>query len=85
MARDIPAHNRGVMRRAKARPGTHPLLLELDAARVAQGVSQQELAEVCGRGQNHINRLLCGVHSPTLDVLEIVARALGQKIVLVPA
>ncbi len=61
-----------------------PLALDLaelvTAYRRRQGLSQRELAERLGMKQPHIARLEAGLHTPSVDTLVRVARALGASL-----
>lgn len=46
-------------------------------ARIAAGLTQDQLASKCGLTQSHICRLETGLHSPTSMTLEKIATALG--------
>lgn len=45
--------------------------------RLAKNLSQEELAFEAGLARNHISRIELGRNSPSLDVFEAVAQALG--------
>lgn len=51
--------------------------LVLHAARKKRGVSQQELAEICGLDRSHASHLERGVCGPTLVMFVRLAGALG--------
>ena len=57
----------------------------LKAARLAAGLSQDDLATLSGLSRKTVNRLEAGVIDPRLSTLEVVARALGMDILLVPS
>lgn len=61
------------------------LCIDLIHARVAAGISQDELARRMGTKQPAIARVECGFTSPTLAFLERMARALGVQITIVKA
>lgn len=61
------------------------LVDELKAARVAAGLSQDDLASLSGLSRKTINRLEAGAIDPRLSTLEVVARALGMQIMPVPS
>ena len=48
--------------------------------RVAQGLTQQEVAEKCGLTQTHIMRIELAKYAGTIDTIDKVARALGAKL-----
>lgn len=48
--------------------------------RIAQGLTQEELAERAGLRQPNIARLEAGKHAPSLDMLRRVAAALGYRL-----
>lgn len=62
---------------------THKLIQQLRNERSAQKISQGDLAGMAGTFQNHLCRLEKGIHSPTLDVLDTWANALGYELALV--
>jgi transcriptional regulator with XRE-family HTH domain len=47
--------------------------------RKAKGLTQEDLAERSGFGQNYISSLECGRRNPTVITLFELARALGRK------
>lgn len=49
----------------------------LREAMVAAGISQRELAERVGTGYSGVNRILQGKQTPTLDVADRLADAVG--------
>jgi DNA-binding XRE family transcriptional regulator len=49
----------------------------LAGLRLAAGLSQRQLGERCGIGQQHISRYESGKHKPSLDTAHQMARALG--------
>lgn len=53
---------------------------QLRAARKAQGVTQESLAERVGTKKSNISRLESGRYNPSLDFLEKVANGLGRKL-----
>jgi len=61
-----------------------PLALDLaelvTAYRHRQGLSQREMAERLGMKQPHVARLEAGLHTPSVDTLVRVARALGASL-----
>ena len=54
--------------------GEHRTLAGL---RLAAGLSQRQLGELCHLGQQHISRYESGKHKPSLDTAHELARALG--------
>lgn len=54
--------------------GEHRTLAGL---RLAAGLSQRQLGERCGLGQQHISRYESGKHKPSIDTAHDMARALG--------
>ena len=53
-------------------------------ARLAAGLTQQELAERLGKSQSVVARLESGKHPPRLDTLIAVANALGARFSIAP-
>jgi transcriptional regulator with XRE-family HTH domain len=53
-------------------------------ARIAAGLTQQELAERLGTSQSVVARLESGKHPPRLDTLIAVATALGAQFSIAP-
>lgn len=51
-------------------------------ARKAKGMTQQQLADMVGMTQGNIARIESGRHCIRLDKLELIANALGIKIVI---
>lgn len=49
----------------------------LAGLRLAAGLSQRQLGERCGLGQQHISRYESGKHQPSLDTAHEMARALA--------
>lgn len=49
-------------------------------ARVKAGMSRDELAEIAGVSRSTIGKWECDVNVPSVDVLELVADALGLSI-----
>jgi transcriptional regulator with XRE-family HTH domain len=58
---------------------------ELRAARRAAGLNQDDLAVKSGLSRKTVNRLETGAIDPRLSTLEVVTRALGMEIMLVPS
>lgn len=48
--------------------------------RVAQGLTQQEVADKCGLTQTHIMRIELAKYAGTIDTIDKVARALGAQL-----
>ena len=75
-----------VKARALAKPGVKEAYDELDPVhqlaclRIAQGLTQAELAERAGVPQPNIARLESGKHQPTLELLRRVAEAMGYRL-----
>jgi DNA-binding XRE family transcriptional regulator len=61
------------------------LAVEMIDARLAQKLTQEELAEKAGVTQNTIARLESGTTNPTIGTISRVASALGKEIKLVGA
>jgi transcriptional regulator with XRE-family HTH domain len=61
------------------------LSAELRSARRAAGINQDDLATRSGLSRKTVNRLETGAIDPRLSTLEVVARALGMEIMLVPS
>jgi DNA-binding XRE family transcriptional regulator len=61
------------------------IVTELKAARRAAGMNQDELATRSGLSRKTVNRLETGSIDPRLSTLEVITRALGMEIMLVPA
>lgn len=57
---------------------------KLRKLRKAQGLTQGELAKKAGVGINTIVRYETGQNSPKLEILELITKELGAKIVLIP-
>lgn len=57
---------------------------KLRRLRKAQGLTQGELAEKVGVGINTIVRYETGKNSPKVEILELITKELGAKIVLIP-
>ena len=57
------------------------LATHLAAAREAAGLSQQALADIAGINRKTVNRIENQIHSPRLEAVEALARALGTKTV----
>jgi transcriptional regulator with XRE-family HTH domain len=51
----------------------------LRRARLNRKLSQEKIASLCGLHRTHISLLERGEKSPTVDTLERVANALGEK------
>ncbi|SHJ69855.1 antitoxin HicB [Roseomonas rosea] len=56
--------------------------LALHTAKVAQGISNVELARRLGKNEKEARRLLDPTHGSRFEVLEAALRALGQRVVL---
>lgn len=57
---------------------------KLRRLRKAQGLTQGELAKKAGVGINTIVRYETGKNSPKVEILELITKELGAKIVVVP-
>lgn len=57
---------------------------KLRRLRKSQGLTQGELAEKVGVGINTIVRYETGKNSPKMELLELITKELGVKIVLIP-
>lgn len=57
---------------------------KLRRLRKAQRLTQGELAEKVGVGINTIVRYETGKNSPKVEILELITKELGAKIVLIP-
>lgn len=57
---------------------------KLRRLRKAQGLTQGELAKKAGVGINTIVRYETGKNSPKVEILELITKELGAKIVLIP-
>ena len=55
------------------------LAAEMRSIREQRGVSQEKLAETCGLHRTYISLLERSLRSPTVDVLERIAIALGVR------
>jgi transcriptional regulator with XRE-family HTH domain len=60
------------------------LLLELQSARVAAELSQEQVAERAGLSRMTVQRTEAGAIDPRLSTLVVVSRALGLELMLVP-
>jgi predicted transcriptional regulator len=61
------------------------IVTELQAARRAAGLNQDKLSTRSGLSRKTVNRLEIGAIDPRLSTLEVIARALGMEIMLVPS
>ncbi len=52
----------------------------LKAEREKQGIGLRELAEKCGIDHSHLVRIESGRYNITIDILSLVAGALGKRI-----
>lgn len=57
---------------------------KLRRLRKAQGLTQGELAKKAGVGINTIVRYETGKNSPKVEILELITKELGAKIVVIP-
>ncbi|OGM55963.1 transcriptional regulator [Candidatus Woesebacteria bacterium RIFCSPHIGHO2_12_FULL_44_11] len=60
----------------------YKLISQLIGARLKKGLTQKELAQKIGTKQSAIARIEAGNVNPTVNFLEKVAQALGQKLVI---
>ena len=60
------------------------LVLALVQAREEKGLTQKQLAEVCGIPQPVISRLEKSVHSPQVDTIIRILKPLGYTLAVVP-
>lgn len=60
------------------------LVEQLAKARQAQGLTQAELADKSGLSRMAVQKAESGSTDPRLSTLEVMARALGMEIMLVP-
>ncbi len=51
-------------------------------AREAKGLTGQQLADLCGLSQSHIARIEAGRYNVTTDILALIVKALGDKIII---
>lgn len=56
------------------------LATHLAAAREAAGLSQQALADIAGINRKTVNRIENQIHSPRLQVIDALAKALKMSI-----
>lgn len=56
------------------------IVRQLKEVRKAEGMTQEELAEIVGTKKSNISRLESGRYNPSLDFLVKVAGGLGKKI-----
>lgn len=61
------------------------LARELRVARVGNGLTQKELAEITSIGQPEISKIESGESNPTVSTLDVLGAALGLDVCLVPA
>lgn len=61
------------------------IIEELTAARRAANMNQQELAGKAGLSRMTVQRTEAGAIDPRLSTLQVMARALGMDIMLVPS
>ena len=55
---------------------------EIIRERLAQGLTQSELAEACGMNQRVLSRVETGATMPTVRTLEKIAKGLGRRLVI---
>ena len=56
-----------------------PVLQELRRIRAAKGLTQAQMAKLCGYSQTHISLVELGRHMPSIYFLIDYAEALGQR------
>jgi len=61
------------------------ILTEMAGARKAAGLAQQDIAEKAGLNRMTVQKIEARTIDPKLSTLEVLARALGMEIMLVPA
>ena len=60
------------------------VILQMKEERRRQGLSQKQLAEMCGKAQPAIARIERGWSSPSIKSFESICRALGLELALTP-
>jgi len=53
---------------------------KLRAEMKKRGISQRAIAETAGTGYPNVNRVLCGKQTPTLDLADRLADAVGKTL-----
>ena len=61
-------------------PNEDGIVNRLRKARVKAGITQQDVAERIGIAQTAVSRLGIGAHSPSLDMVERYAEAVGCRL-----
>lgn len=61
------------------------LLTEYAKARLARRLSQAELAEKSGLSRMAVQKMEAGASDPRLSTLQVLARAMGMELMLVPS
>jgi transcriptional regulator with XRE-family HTH domain len=61
------------------------LLTEYAKARLARHLSQAELAEKSGLSRMAVQKMEAGASDPRLSTLQVLARAMGMELMLVPS
>ena len=61
-------------------PNEDGIVNQLKAARLASGYTQQQVASKMGIAQTALSRIESGTHSPSLDMVERYAEALGCRL-----
>ena len=56
---------------------------KISALRREQGLTQQELANRTGLTRTHLSRIENGLYGASIDMLQLIAEALGKKIDMV--
>lgn len=53
---------------------------EIVRLRMEKGITQKQLANICGMQQSNISRLEKGIYNPSVQLLTKIAEALGKAI-----
>lgn len=53
---------------------------EIVRLRMEKGITQKQLADICGIQQSNISRLETGIYNPSVQLLNKIAEALGKTI-----
>jgi len=56
------------------------IAMEIVKTRMEKGITQKQLADMCGIQQSNISRLEKGVYNPSIQLLIKIAETLGKKI-----
>jgi transcriptional regulator with XRE-family HTH domain len=54
--------------------------LKVRELRLAQGMSQEAFADHCGFARSYMSRIERGTANPSLDAVEVLAKALGVEV-----